>query len=304
MAEFPYTIQQIPVTQIVPGPNDRHDVDEQRLTELAASIQTNGLAQPITVRPRADGRYEIVAGERRFRAMAVRLKRSHIPCIIRDLDDEMASAIMLVENSSRQDLNPYEQACAYRVRMEHFGWSVEEVARAAGVHKVTVERRLSLFKLEATILPLVKTGQLPLHYAEELPRLDHNRQHTALRLLQETTKMTLPTFRNIVQQLYAEQHQERLFDTEPFQLQAPPRAPSTGPRARISVPTRDDMPMIQIDHRCDTVGTVFEKYIIALGVADRHPEAALLGSLYTALVQAHLVRTPRTAVMAPAEQAA
>ena len=87
------TIQNIPVSQIVPGKNDRTDFHQARLEELAASIQTNGLAQPITVRPIAAEHYEIIAGERRFRAVAQILKHKTIPCIVRPMDDEMAAIL-------------------------------------------------------------------------------------------------------------------------------------------------------------------------------------------------------------------
>src|SRR5215813_13797029 len=117
------SIQHIPCTQIVAGNNDRKDFNDERMQALADSIRTNGLAQPITVRPIADERYEIVAGERRFRAVSQILKHKTIPCIVRAMDDEMAAALMLVENTGRQDLTPYEQACAYKARMDVYGWS-------------------------------------------------------------------------------------------------------------------------------------------------------------------------------------
>jgi DNA repair protein RadC len=219
----------LPVSRIRPGQqvgNDRQTFEPQALQALADSIAQHGLAQPITVRQVGD-EWEIVAGERRFRAIRDLLKWDTIPAIVRTLSDDESAAVMLLENTARVDLNPVEQAMAYHTRLEGFGWSVEQIAKTAGVHPSTVERRLSLFKLAPDLLPLVKSGQLPLHYAEELPRLDHNRQHTALRLLQETDKMTLPGFRALVKQLFAEQQQEALLDPEAFRLKS--EHPATPP---------------------------------------------------------------------------
>ena len=105
-------IANIPVSSIAAGNNDRKEFDPVKLEELAASIAAHGLAQPITVRPLSGliPGFEIVAGERRFRAISRVLQWDTIPAIVRDLDDEAASAIMLAENTGRADLNPIEEA--------------------------------------------------------------------------------------------------------------------------------------------------------------------------------------------------
>jgi len=119
-------IHQIPVEKIIVGNNDRKQFNQQGLAELATSIAEHGLAQPPTLRPVIDGMYEIVAGERRTRAMRDVLKWKFIPAIVRDLDDQQASAIMLIENIERKDLNPMEEAQAYSERMKRFAWRISQ----------------------------------------------------------------------------------------------------------------------------------------------------------------------------------
>jgi ParB family chromosome partitioning protein len=118
-------VHEIRASTIRAGTNDRKHFDEVKLGELAESISEHGLAEPIIVRPVTSFcgvGYEIVAGERRFRAMTTILDRSFIPAIVRELDDESASAIMLAENTGRADLDPIEEANAYQSRIERFGW--------------------------------------------------------------------------------------------------------------------------------------------------------------------------------------
>jgi hypothetical protein len=118
---------------IVPGDNDRQAFEPVALQELADSIAAHGLAQPITVRPIAGGLYQIVAGERRFRAMQL-LGWERVPALVRDLDDRQASAIMLVENLNRVDLNPIDEARAYSKRMTEFSWAVSDIAHFGKLH--------------------------------------------------------------------------------------------------------------------------------------------------------------------------
>jgi DNA repair protein RadC len=211
----------LPVAQIRAGEqvtNDRTVFDPEKLQQLADSISANGLAQPITVRQIGEG-YEVVAGERRLRAVRDLLKWETIPAIVRtEMGDDSAAAMMLLENTARENLNPMDEARAYHSRLHNFGWDVHKIAQTAGVHPSTVERRLSLFNLSPDIMQLVETGNLPIGFAEEMPKLDANRQHAALRILQESEKMNLPTFRNVIKQLYSEQQQESLLDPEAFRL--------------------------------------------------------------------------------------
>lgn len=113
------TVELVPVEHIVRGDNDREDFNPTGLLELADSIRANGLAQKPVYRKRADGMYEIVAGERRTRAMRDLLGWRHIPAeVSEDMDDRTASAIMLSENRGRRNLNPIEEARGYAKRLD------------------------------------------------------------------------------------------------------------------------------------------------------------------------------------------
>src|SRR5713101_350280 len=214
------TFQTLPASAITSANNDRKQFDDEKLTDLAWSIKTNGLAQPITVRPVA-GHFEIVAGERRFRAMTAILGYDDIPCIVHDLDDQGAASLMLAENTARVDLNPIEEAHAFQVRIEQFGWSVERVADVAGVSKDIVKKRLALLALRDEIQHLLKYDGLPLGHAEAMSSLDRNRQLSALRILQQSkTPMPLSTFKEVCEGLLAEQNQDNLFGLELLSIES------------------------------------------------------------------------------------
>lgn len=280
-------IQQIPVSRVVPGDNDRKHFDPAALRELADSIAAHGLAQPITVRPIDGERFEIVAGERRFRAVSEILGHATIPAIVRNLDDETASAIMLVENTSRADLNPIEEAQAYAARRDRFGWGVERIAKVAGVSEDLVKRRLSLLELVPEAQHLVANGHFPIGHAELLAGLDSNRQRIAMRIYAESDGMALRVFRGIVSQLLEEQSQDGLFDLENFwveQVRAGAEIPTRGKRAIVDVPTRRDLPEVNFIGGVGASG-VIKNYIQELAARGLDTEAATIGTLYTALVR-------------------
>ena len=197
--------------EIMPGLNDRTTFEPVALAELAASIEAHGLAQPPTVRPVAGG-YEIVAGERRFRAMRDVLGWSEIPCMIREMSDETASSIMLAENVQRADLDPIEEARAYQNRIARFGYSLAQIADVAAVPIERVRKRLSLLALAPEIAHMVSRKQLPLAYAYCLSPLDSNRQLLALRAY----PVSLETFRALANRLLMEQEQGAMFDPDSF----------------------------------------------------------------------------------------
>ena len=200
---------------IVAGRNDREVFREAEIRELAESIETVGLLQPITVRPVGDG-YEIVAGERRFRAHRL-LGRAFIPAQVRDLTDEQASQIMLLENTQRADLNPIEEARAYRRRVDTFGLSIPEVALWANVNAERVKSRLDLLNLRDDAQALVASGQLSMSHGRVMSVLDSNRQGLALRFINESKRMpTLPEFRSFCGDLLVQQSQDGLFDADAF----------------------------------------------------------------------------------------
>lgn len=294
------TIQQILCTSIVPGSNDRKVFDHAKLEELAASIAQHGLAQPITVRPLPalfGTTYQIVAGERRFRAISKVLGWETCPCIVREMGDEEASAIMLAENTGRADLNPIEEANAYQVRMERFGWSLEKVSGAAGVSQDLVKRRVSLLHLVPEAQHLVAFGNMPLTHAEIMAPLDANRQRIALRIIQEAGRQVASAeFRHIVNELMAEQSQDTLFSLENFwvhQVQQETPLPRRGKHACTYAPTRPDLPPIEQQAMSDTASVIIDRWISSLIQSGLPAEAAAVGTLYTALVHMNYLSVPQ-----------
>ena len=128
----------------------RKRFDDEALTELAESIQAHGMLQPIVVRPIGERRYQIVAGERRWRA-AKRIGLSEVPVIIRELSDHEASQIALIENLQRENLNPIEEALGYQALMQQFGMTQEEVAKTVGKSRSSVANSLRLLNLPVLV---------------------------------------------------------------------------------------------------------------------------------------------------------
>ena len=207
-------INDIPISQVIPGKNDRTIFDENGLRELAASIKEHGLIQPITLRHAKDGKqYEIVAGERRFRACKLLGWRT-IPAIVTDLlKDEDASAITLAENIARKSLDPIDEACAYQSRIECFGWSIEDLGKYAGTSTIHIQFRLKLLKLIPEIQKLIRGGNIQIGYAQILAdaSLDSNFQLLAFSKLRDNPKPTMGWFRSIVLELKEKQDQGILF---------------------------------------------------------------------------------------------
>lgn len=211
------TLTRLDIRAIIAGQNDRTVFDQAALRGLADSIRDNGLIQPITVRQVGPDLYQIVAGERRFRACQL-LGWSDIPAIVADLSAEDAAAAMLSENVARADLDPIDEASAYQSRMTHFGWSVADCAERAGVSAVRVQFRLKLLRLRPDLQLLVRGGSLALGYAQILSdaNLDGNRQLLAASRLSAQPKPTPGWFRTMIAQLVTEQEQGQLFDAPLF----------------------------------------------------------------------------------------
>lgn len=155
------------VADIEPNPHQpRSQFDEDSLAALAASIRELGVLQPVLVRP-VDGRYELVAGERRWRA-ARRAGLERIPAVVRAIDDSTSLEQAVVENLHRQDLNPLEEAGAYQQLVEDFGLTQEEVARRVGRSRSAVANILRLFQLPPSVQRMVRDGQLTAGHARGL----------------------------------------------------------------------------------------------------------------------------------------
>jgi len=316
-------ITQILCSQIVPGDNHRKVFDPAKLRELADSIAKNGLAQPITIRPvvicgKCEARisaaestcpkcggddwvkrlFEIVAGERRFRAVSRLLRWETIPAIVRELGDREAKDIMLLENTARVDLNPMEEAEAYFEHMQTFGCDEPEVAKIAGKSVDLVKRRLSLRKLVEEIRLLVAGGHFPIGHAEAITELDPNRQRIAVKIFRESKNgLPLSAFRSIISQLLEEQSQDSLFNLESFwvnQVQQMADLPRRGKRAVTGAPTRSDLPRPEIG-QTDNQGVIINRYIAQLLSAGFTAEAAAIGNLYDAMVKMNYLSVPPNA---------
>lgn len=156
------------IASIDPLPGQpRKRFDEEALTELAASIAARGVIQPIVVRPRGGGRYQLVAGERRWRA-AQKAQLHEIPALIRELDDREVMALALIENIQREDLNPVEEARAYHRLSEEEGMTQAEIAQLVEKSRSHVANLLRLLNLPTGVLDLVEDGVLSMGHARAL----------------------------------------------------------------------------------------------------------------------------------------
>lgn len=161
-------LRELPVSQIEPNPNQpRGYFDEEALVSLTASITELGVLQPVLVRPLGQDRYELIAGERRWRA-AKRAGLPAIPAVIRKADDTSSLEQAVVENLHRADLNPLEEAAAYQQLIEDFKLSHDDVARRVGRSRSAVSNMLRLFQLPPSIQKLVAETQLSAGHARAL----------------------------------------------------------------------------------------------------------------------------------------
>jgi len=158
----------------------RRDFNPESLQELADSIAAQGVLQPIVVRPVEDGRYEIVAGERRWRASQL-VGLAEIPVVIKEVDEQMAMAIGLIENIQRDDLNPLEEASALNRLLSDFGLTHQEVARAVGKSRTTVTNLLRLLDLAPEPKNYLETAQIEMGHARALLGLKGVQQSEAAR---------------------------------------------------------------------------------------------------------------------------
>ncbi|MES2675560.1 MAG: ParB/RepB/Spo0J family partition protein [Pseudomonadota bacterium] len=149
----------------------RRDMHPEALEELAESIKVQGVMQPIVVRPIGDGRYELIAGERRWRATQL-AGLDKIPAVIRDVPDEAAIAMSLIENIQREDLNPIEEAIALKRLQDEFELTHQEVATAVGKSRTTITNLLRLIALTDDVKVLLERGDLEMGHARSLLTLE------------------------------------------------------------------------------------------------------------------------------------
>ncbi len=161
-------LRHLPVQQIQPGRyQPRTGMDPERLKELADSIRAQGLIQPIIVRPIGRDRYEIIAGERRWRAAQL-ADLTEVPCVVREVPDQATVAMALIENIQREDLNPLEEAAALKRLIDEFHVTHQQAAEAVGRSRAAVSNLLRLLDLSADIKTLLENRRLEMGHARAL----------------------------------------------------------------------------------------------------------------------------------------
>lgn len=160
----------------------RQHFDEDRLRELADSIAAQGVVQPVIVRPLGEGKYELIAGERRWRAAQL-AGLSEIPVVVRDVDDQAAMAMGLIENIQRDDLNPLEEAQALHRLLEEFQLTHQQIAQAVGKSRTTVTNLMRLLELNPDVKQQVETGSLEMGHARALLALEDELQSQAAQVV-------------------------------------------------------------------------------------------------------------------------
>ena len=193
-------LQTLPITWLRPGKyQPRRDMSQEALEDLANSIRAQGVIQPIVVRRIADQQYEIIAGERRWRAsQLVRLET--VPCLIKNVEDNAAVAIALIENIQREDLNAIEEAVALQRLMTEFELSHQQVAEAVGKSRSAVSNLLRLNQLNDDVKQLVEHGDLDMGHARALLSLDGELQSDTARTVAQKG-LTVRDTERLVQKL-------------------------------------------------------------------------------------------------------
>jgi ParB family transcriptional regulator, chromosome partitioning protein len=196
-------LAQLPVETLRPGKyQPRTRMDEASLADLAESIRARGVIQPVVVRPVGEGRYELLAGERRWRAARIAgLER--IPAIIREVPDDVALGIGLIENIQREDLNPLEEAHGLQRLVKEFGLTHEQAAQAVGRSRSAASNLLRLLNLADPVQTMLMAGDLDMGHARALLALERASQITAANQI-SAKKLSVRQAESLVKKLSAE----------------------------------------------------------------------------------------------------
>ncbi|ATC88254.1 MULTISPECIES: ParB/RepB/Spo0J family partition protein [Pseudoalteromonas] len=215
-------LQKLPIEFLYSGKyQPRKDMSEEALEELASSIRSQGIIQPIVVRPIAHNSFEIIAGERRWRAAQI-AKLETVPCIIKDVPDEAAVAIALIENIQREDLNAMEEAVALNRLLIEFELTHQQVADAVGKSRTTVTNLLRLNNLNSDVKILLEHGDIEMGHARCLLALEGEAQSDAARLAVAkalTVRETEKLVRSILEPLPAKEITEKDPDVKQLEQQ-------------------------------------------------------------------------------------
>lgn len=226
----------------------RKRFDPEALSDLAASIKESGLIQPLVVRELRDGRYELIAGERRWRASQM-AGLTEVPVVVKDVSDAVAFALALIENIQRQDLNPVEEAMAYRRLMDEFGFTQAELAEQVGKSRSAIANSVRLLGLPEAVLAYLSSGELTSGHARALLTLD---EADAIALAEEIIEgaLTVRAAEHRVKEL------KGLIEEAAEPEQQAPEAPETQPAPEAAQPKAADDESWRVD---DATQQVVEK---------------------------------------------
>ena len=161
------------ISEIEPNRSQpRHDFNEESLRELADSIAAHGVLQPLLVRPLPEGGYQLVAGERRWRASRM-AGLFEVPVIIRELSDSETMQISMIENLQRENLNPVEEALGYKTLIDEYGFTQDELSKTVGKSRPVITNALRLLKLSQEILDMLRNGEITTGHARALLSIDN-----------------------------------------------------------------------------------------------------------------------------------
>lgn len=202
--EKPQDVQKLPIEFLQRGKyQPRRDMDPEKLKELSDSIAAQGIIQPIIVRKLLDDKYEIIAGERRWRAAQL-AELQEVPVLVKDIDDRSVMAVALIENIQREDLNALEEADALHRLLDEFELTHQQIAEAVGKSRATVSNLLRLLDLAAEVKTMLGKGLLEMGHARALLGLDDAKQ---VEIANKVVKQGLTV--RAVEKLVREQNQEK-----------------------------------------------------------------------------------------------
>jgi len=239
----PLGVRNVPVDRIEPNPaQPRMIIDPAALRELAASVREHGVLQPVLVRPLDDGRYQLIAGERRWRAARL-AQQATVPAMIEEIDDDTALEISIIENLQREDLTPLEEADIYRRMTAEHGYSVRKLAQKLGKDKGYIENRLRLSDAPAEIRDLVATRKDTLSHAYELLKVTDPRKRKRLADQVARGELTLARLRERIE---GRRRRRREDTADVGSPSAPETAPVSGPdngRRAVETPPAEQGPV-------------------------------------------------------------
>ena len=206
-ADFSTPSSTLPVSQIESCKNQpRKNFDQEKLEELAASIRQHGLIQPLTVRQLASGYYQIIAGERRWRAARM-AGLEEVPAVIIEADDRMAMELAMIENLQREDLNPIEEAKGFQSLIEDYGMTQAEVAESVGKSRSAVANALRLLDLHFSIQRMVESGALSVGHAKVILPLSPSQRVKAVGEI-ERRKLSVRETEQLVKRMLSKEKKE------------------------------------------------------------------------------------------------